>query len=138
MTAFIYDVFLLFMLTMALLLAARGRGREAAVLFFYVAGAAYLLHHYFGFQSALLGQLYNAAGKLAAEWAQGAVSLPEEWTGGGVRLPDLFDRPFGNDVVDALYLIGMGVYTAFLALVLVFTNAVVRMAQFISGLIRRR
>jgi len=138
MTAFIYDVLLLFMLTMVLLLAARGRGREAAVLFFYAAGAAYLLHHYFGFQSALFGQLYNAADKLAAEWAQVAVSRPEEWTGGGVRLPDLFDRPFGNDVVDALYLIGMGIYTAFLALVLVFTNAVVRIAQFISSLIRRR
>ena len=96
---------------------------------------AYIYHTYYGVSTPLVDSVLSA-GTVLTNLASGSPILE-----GGVHnvsAPPLLNQPFNNDLLNALYYIGIFTYTTIVALALVSTSTVVSIARFIRDLIKRK
>jgi len=121
---YFYDFAVLLMVIIALWFAINRR-REAAVLFAYIAGAAYLLQYYFGFQTPLVSYISGLIKQAPPSEVPTHVEIP--W----------FSTPFNNVVLDTLYLIGIHLYAFIMTIAIIFTSMIRKIIEFIKSLISK-
>ena len=96
---------------------------------------AYIYHTYYGVSTPLVDSVLNA-GTVLTNFVSGSPVLE-----GGVHnisAPPLLNQPYNNDLLNAVYYIGIFTYTTIVALALVSTSTVVTIARFIRDLVKRK